>query len=239
MNKIIGCEVKSMKKLLGLALLSLALVACGNSQYESYLQAQTAIAQANSSAEVARANAIAAIAKDGDEGAKVAAVLSLAMNGDSPSNTQATGVSRPRTMGDSALQWASLLVPTFAQLYTVDQNTRAVIRQSEHSMISSMNESDNAALTSISTNESFVAMAGNIQAPQANLTVGGNQNLGVNSGNYGRLAGNDLIDNTHTPTVITQPAPVIVTQPAPVIVTQPDPIIVNSSSLPADSEEGE
>ena len=67
-----------------------------------------------------------------------------------------------------------------------------------------------------------------IQTPQANVTTTNTDasnrstttlnsttstvgdNSGANSGNAGRIAGADLIDNTATPTVVTQPAPVVV-----------------------------
>lgn len=73
--------------------------------------------------------------------------------------------------------------------------------------------------------------AGMIQSPSPSITVQGNYNVGSNSGNTGKIAGQDLTDSTATPTVVNQPSPVIVTQPAPtvvnpVIVTQPAPLIV-------------
>lgn len=55
-----------------------------------------------------------------------------------------------------------------------------------------------------------------IQAPGAVTTVG--DYSGAQSGNSGRLAGGDITDSTHAPTVVMQPAPV--TQPAPVVVQQ-------------------
>lgn len=60
-----------------------------------------------------------------------------------------------------------------------------------------------------------------VQAPGAVTTTSTNigDNSGANSGNSGRIAGGDVIDSTHTPTVVTQPAPVVVEQPAPIIVT--------------------
>ena len=55
-----------------------------------------------------------------------------------------------------------------------------------------------------------------IQAPGAVTNIG--DNSGANSGNSGRIAGGDVIDSTHAPTVVTQPDPVVVTQPAPVVI---------------------
>jgi hypothetical protein len=78
-----------------------------------------------------------------------------------------------------------------------------------------MRQSDNATALGISTNNAFVGMASQIQAPAANVTtIGGNgvigagtysigANSGSNSGNSGRLAGGAITDNTSVPTVVT------------------------------------
>jgi len=55
------------------------------------------------------------------------------------------------------------------------------------------------------------------QGNSATIRQAGNTSLtGGLTGSYNQIGG--MIDNTGTPTVVTQPAPVIVTQPAPVIV---------------------
>lgn len=72
-------------------------------------------------------------------------------------------------------------------------------------------------VTTIHTANTSTANSGNTQTS----TVGANS--GANSGNSGRLAGGDVVDSTHAPTVVTQPPPVVVEQPAPVIVPAPAP----------------
>lgn len=76
------------------------------------------------------------------------------------------------------------------------------------------------------------ALGGNYTPTTTSTTSTVGDNSGSNSGNSGRLAGGDVIDNTATPTVVTQPAPVIVTAPDPVVVTQPAPIVVTSPAIP-------
>jgi len=180
------------------ALTALSLTGCATGQqYTAYADAH----KAQAAAQTARYQALADIAKMGDTTAKVAAVISLQAGGQQ-SQSQ---IAAPRSAGDQALQWASILVPSLTQAYMIGQNVKLGMRQS-----------DNAATTSAATTAGFVSIAGNIQAPAANVsnatttstTIGANS--GANSGNSGRLAGTSITDNTSTPTVVTQPAPVIV-----------------------------
>jgi hypothetical protein len=80
--------------------------------------------------------------------------LALGQNG----TAQAQTIQAPRESG--ALQWASVLVPGLTNLYSIAANTRV-----------SMAQSDNSARVAMSTNESFVGIAGKIQAPVANVTT--------------------------------------------------------------------
>jgi hypothetical protein len=131
-------------KLLALAgALVLAGCASGPSSYQLYAETQKAIAQANAVAETARYNALAEIAKNGDSAAKVAAVLSIQMGGGSNQRPQQQ-VAAPESIADTALKWTSVLLPSFAQLYTVQRNTAVAMRQS-----------DNQAAIAISTNKAF------------------------------------------------------------------------------------
>lgn len=206
-----------MKKLLAV-LCALFLTGCATGQYQAYVDAH----KAQSAAQTARYQALADIAKMGDTTAKVAAVMSLQMGG-GQSQTQ---IAAPVSAADRALQWSATLLPTLTNIYGINKQTSLGIAQS-----------NNATALGISTNAAFLGMAGQIQAPAANLTLSGTgvigagsysigANSGSNSGNSGRLAGTSITDNTSTPTVVNQPAPLVVTQPAPLVVTQPAPIIV-------------
>ncbi len=181
--------------------------------------AYAAIHQANAAAQTARYNALARIAEMGDTTAKVAAVMSLQAGGQGVS----TQVAAPVSGGQTALQWASILVPGATQVYAIGQQVKLGMRQS-----------DNSTSLGVSTNQAFVGMAGKIQAPAATMTLNGTgvlgsgsydigPNSGANSGNSGRLAGTSIADNTATPTVVNQPAPIVV---RPEVVTQPAPVIV-------------
>lgn len=205
--------MKNTVKLLSTVAATVALVGCGTTeQYKMYADTQKSIAQANAMAETARYAALAEIAKTGDSGARVAAVMSInfgAQGGNSPRVQQ---VAPPKTFGETALQWTSVLLPSLTNLYGINANRSIATTQS-----------NNAAATAASTNAAFVGMASNIQAPQASVTttttIGGNQNTGANSGNSGRIAGGDQTDNTAAPIVVNQPAPIVVNQPDPIVVT--------------------
>jgi hypothetical protein len=183
-------------KLLALAVCAVALTGCAtNSEYAAYADAH----KAQAAAQTARFQALADIARQGDTTAKVAAVMSLQMGG----GQQNTQINAPKNWADYAMQWTGLLLPTVGQIYTVNKQTSLGMRQS-----------DNATALGISTNNAFVGMASQIQAPAANVTtIGGNgvigsgsysigANSGSNSGNSGRIAGGGITDNTSVPTVV-------------------------------------
>ena len=174
----------------------LSLTGCATAEYAAYADAH----KAQAAAQTARYQALADIAKQGDTTAKVAAVMSLQMGG----GQQSTQIAAPKSWADYALQWTGLLLPTVGQIYTINKQTTLGMRQS-----------DNATAVAVSTNNAFVGMASQIQAPAANVTtIGGNgvigagsytigANSGSNSGNSGRLAGGSITDSTATPTVVT------------------------------------
>jgi hypothetical protein len=174
----------------------LSLTGCATAEYAAYADAH----KAQAAAQTARFQALADIAKQGDTTAKVAAVMSLQMGG----GQQSAQIAAPKSWADHALQWTGLLLPTIGQVYTINKQTSLGMRQS-----------DNATALGISTNQAFVGIASQIQAPAANVTtIGGNgvigagtysigANSGANSGNSGRLAGGSITDNTATPTVVT------------------------------------
>ncbi len=182
-------------KLLALAVCAVALTGCATAEYAAYADAH----KAQAAAQTARYQALADIARQGDTTAKVAAVMSLQMGG----GQQGQQIATPKSWADYAMQWTGLLLPTVGQIYTINKQTSLGMRQS-----------DNATAVAVSTNQAFVGMASQIQAPAANLTLSGTgvigagsysigANSGSNSGNSGRLAGGSITDNTSVPTVVT------------------------------------
>jgi len=112
----------------------LALTGCatGASDYQRYAQAQEAIAQAKSEAEIAKYKALETIALKGDSGASVAAAMGIAMGGSaSPRDVQ---MLQPRSTTDKLLPWASLLVPSLTQFYSIQKNAEISITNSNNSL---------------------------------------------------------------------------------------------------------
>jgi hypothetical protein len=170
-------------------LCALSLTGCATSEYVAYAD----IHKAQAAAQTARYQALADIAKQGDTTAKVAAVMSLQLQGAQGQSN----VAAPKSFGDQMLQWTSILLPTATQLYSVGKQAQVGIAQS-----------NNARDTSISTNAAFVGLAGKIQAPGAITTT----TTSTDSTHA------PTIVTQPAPLVVTQPAPITITQPAPLVV---------------------
>lgn len=168
-----------MKRLALLALI--ALTGCA-SDYKLYAEAQTAAARARADADKAKYAALAEIAKSGDSAAKVAAVMSLHMQGAAAPQTD--HVAAPKHIADSLLQWSALLVPVVGQMYAVNRQTGLGMLQSNNATTLGLKQSDNATALGINTNNTFLGMAKEINSP--------------------------IVVTQPAPIVVTQPAPVIV-----------------------------
>jgi hypothetical protein len=121
-----------------------------NNDYKLYADTQRAIAQAQRDAEVARYQALSRIAESGDSTARVAAVMSLNM-GSGGQGPRAPMVNAPKTLGDTALQWTSVLLPSVTSLYGINANRQVAITQS-----------NNQAAVAQSTNATFATMNSNM-----------------------------------------------------------------------------
>lgn len=137
-----------MWKLAPIGLAVALLTGCASDNYRMYADTQKAIANANAMAEAARYQALAEIAKQGDTAAKVAAVITLNSMG-AGSQKPPMQIAAPKTVGDTVLQWTSVLLPSLTQLYSVSANKSIAVTQS-----------NNAAAVSMSTNNTMANIAG-------------------------------------------------------------------------------
>lgn len=130
-------------------LLVLFISGCASAQdYTLYVNSQVQIETARHAADAEKYKALAAIAQSGSDTAKVAAVMAL-------TNTLAgPAIGQLRPPSNEALQWAALLLPSLTNIASVVYGARVGI-----------NSSNNAASVAMSTNESFLGIAGKIQAP--------------------------------------------------------------------------
>lgn len=123
-----------MKVKLAVAMGSILLLgACASTSSEYYASVQHANEQraqveiARAQAEVERLKALQNIAYSGDETARTAAVMALAISGsNNTSQSGSTGMVAPRqpeSAGDTALRWASVLLPTLTNVYGINRNS--------------------------------------------------------------------------------------------------------------------
>jgi hypothetical protein len=141
-----------MKKLAFITVALLALTGCAtNKDYQMYAETQQKIAQAHAMAETARYAALAEIAKTADPGARVAAVMSINFGSQGSNSPRINQVAAPKTFGDTALQWTSVLLPSVTSLYGINANRQVAITQS-----------NNQAAVAQSTNATFATMNSNM-----------------------------------------------------------------------------
>jgi hypothetical protein len=144
--------MKNKIKLLAILTATVALVGCGTTeQYKMYAETQKSIAQANAMAETARYAALAEIAKTADPGARVAAVMSINFGAQGGSGPRVQQIAPPKTFGETALQWTSVLLPSVTSLYGISANRQVAITQS-----------NNQAAVAKSTNDTFATMNSNM-----------------------------------------------------------------------------
>lgn len=170
-------------KIIALAILMVvSLVGCASPEYERYAKAQTDIAVARHTAEAEKYKAMSEIAKSGDSAAKVAAVMAMAMGTGGSSQTV---VQAPQA--SQALQWASILVPGLTQVAGMRYN-----------YLGQKAASDNATALGVSTNSTFAAIAGKIQAPGAITTNNTNTATNISKTNTNTDNTSNTATNTET-----------------------------------------
>ncbi len=177
-----------MKRLYLVLLVSiLSLTGCAVDEYARYAEMQERIQTARYTAEAERYKAMAAISVTGDTATKVAAMIS--MGAFSQGNNQTAYIPPPKTTWENTKDILGIFVPSIVQGYGIYATNRTA-------QISS----NNSRLTAISTNEAFVGMAGNIQAPGATTnttyTLSGTGVIG--NGSYTTTDRNDTTTQSYS-----------------------------------------
>jgi hypothetical protein len=137
------------KSILAGAIGVLLLTGCatGPSDYVRYAQAQEKIAIAKSEAETAKYKALETIALNGDAGASAVAAMGIAMGGSIGAGSRDSQMAQPRSTTDKLLPWASLLIPSLTQFYSIQQNTAVQLRHSDNSLAGK--KSDNSMIVDL------------------------------------------------------------------------------------------
>lgn len=132
---------------------------CASQEYTRYLEMQERIGLANAEAQKAKYEAFKAIGQ-GDTTSRVAALMAMGGVGGNGNNQGTPFVAPPKTGWDHFKEVASIFVPVALQAYSIGKSAEIA-----------KNASNNASQTAISTNQTFAAMAGRIQAPAANIST--------------------------------------------------------------------
>ena len=147
---------------IALAVAVLTLSGCATQDYQMYADAQKSVANARAMSEAARYAALAEIAKSGDTAAKVAAVMTLQQGGGGGQAQHQQMLNPPKSFGETALQWTSVLLPTLTQFYGINANRQVAITQS-----------NNQAAIATSTNNTFASMNGNMAKSNTDIANAG------------------------------------------------------------------
>lgn len=124
------------KNILAGAIVALSLTGCatGPSDYERYAKTQENIALARAEADIAKYKALETIALKGDSSASVAAAMGIVMGGNTGTGPRDMQMAQPKSTADKLLPWASLLVPSLTQFYSITKNADIAITNSNNNL---------------------------------------------------------------------------------------------------------
>jgi len=175
---------------------AIALAGCATSgvskDYAAQLEAAASVQRAYADAEKARFNALSDIAKAGDATTRTAAVMALALGGNVAQKGEFKLPSPPESDGDKAYKWAALFagpVTNIASGYfgyklgVTQSNNATTATVAGYNTFGSIANSGFATAGNIATAGfgSAATIAGNIQAPQPNITLSGTGVIGAGS----------------------------------------------------------
>jgi hypothetical protein len=121
-----------MKRIILATAVALTLTACATNQ-DAYYKAIAAREARQAEQELRADTAIAQMASSGDAQAKGMGLMYFALKANSAKQSQQM-IAAPKTIADQLLPWASILVPSLTQLYSIQQNTAVQLRHSDNSL---------------------------------------------------------------------------------------------------------
>jgi hypothetical protein len=121
-----------MKALLIAALAAITLTACATNQ-DAYYNAIAAREARQAEQELRADTAIAQMASSGDAQAKGMAIMHFAMKANNAKSSQQM-IAAPKTMAESLLPWAALIVPSITQFYSITKNAEIAINSSNNAL---------------------------------------------------------------------------------------------------------
>ena len=129
-----------MKRLILATAVALTLTACATNQ-DAYYAAIAAREARQAEQELRADTAIIELAAKGDDKAKGAAQMYFAMkNAGSKASQQM--IAAPKSTAEALLPWASLIVPSITQFYSITKNAEMAINNSNNSLTGKLSDND-------------------------------------------------------------------------------------------------
>ena len=121
-----------MKRLILATAVALTLTACATNQ-DAYYKAIEARENRLAQQELRTDSAIADMAATGGPEAKGMGIMYFGLKSAGAKANQQM-IAEPKSVVEQLLPWASLIVPSFTQLYSIQQNTAVQLRHSDNSL---------------------------------------------------------------------------------------------------------
>jgi hypothetical protein len=130
-----------MKRLILATAVALAVTGCATNQ-DAYYAAIAAREARQAEQELRADTAIAQMAASGDAQSKGMGLMYFALKASGGVKAPQQAIAAPKSVADSFLPWASLIVPSITQFYSIAKNAEIAINSSNNSLAGKMDDND-------------------------------------------------------------------------------------------------
>jgi hypothetical protein len=129
-----------MKRLILATVVALTLTACATNQ-DAYYNAIAAREARQAEQELRADTAIAQMAASGDAQAKGMALMHFAMKANNAKSSQQM-IAAPKSTAEQLLPWASLIIPSITQFYSIAKNAEIALNSSNNALEGKLADND-------------------------------------------------------------------------------------------------
>jgi hypothetical protein len=129
-----------MKRIILATVVALTLTACATNQ-DAYYNAIAAREARQAEQELRADTAIAQMAASGDAQAKGMAIMHFAMKASNAKQSQ-QHIAAPKSTAEALLPWASLIIPSITQFYSITKNAEIAINSSNNALAGKVDDND-------------------------------------------------------------------------------------------------
>jgi len=129
-----------MKRIILATAVALTLTACATNQ-DAYYNAIAAREARQAEQELRADTAIAQMAASGDAQAKGMALMHFAMKANNAKSSQQM-IAAPKSTAEQLLPWASLIIPSVTQFYSITKNAEMAINSSNNALTGKLSDND-------------------------------------------------------------------------------------------------